>query len=432
MAGELLKMLQERNRRRQPLPFATARQDETARAARVPYKTGSGGEFRDDLMKVAKEAYEWSPLATIEDLYKAYKDPSLENVGWAALGAIPGGKPAKKIGGLAKNLLKANRAAKAKKVYQGTPHTLEAEPGAPLGRLKDEFIGTGEGAAAYGRGHYVAEEPDVGRFYRDSLVQDADLRVGGRPIYDEYKRLEDAAMKLPAKEAGKHYDKMSAVEDLMVDGDITSLRDRAKLGSYTDETVEYIEKELAPKFTRKGNVYEMALKTADEDFLLWDRPLAKQSQKIQKLINQQMPKNKANKIIDKVDRLAEKSIEEFDRGISFGPKTKAWEKAYQSDDYALAKFVTDPRYTGDRFYHGIGVGQKSIDVGPKTLSNKFNIRGIKYLDQSSRGAGKGTSNFVVFDPKDLEILRILGLAGVAVGSAGLMGRASSNEGQTVQ
>ena len=80
----------------------TARQDETARAARVPYKSGSGGEsrlrvlFRDDLMKVAKEAYEWSPLSTIEDLYKAYKDPSLGNVGWAALGAIPGGKPAKK------------------------------------------------------------------------------------------------------------------------------------------------------------------------------------------------------------------------------------------------------------------------------------------------------------------------------------------------
>ena len=60
------------------------------------------------------------------------------------------------------------------------------------------------------------------------------------------------------------------------------------------------------------------------------------------------------------------------------------------------------------------------------------VRGIKYLDEGSRDVGKGTSNFVVFDPKDLEILRILGLAGVAVGSAGLMGRASSNEGQTVQ
>ena len=56
-------------------------------------------------------------------------------------------------------------------------------------------------------------------------------------------------MKLPAKEAGKHYDKMSAVEDLMVDGDITSLRDRAKLGSYTDEPVEYWRPSLRVRAT---------------------------------------------------------------------------------------------------------------------------------------------------------------------------------------
>ena len=71
----------------------TARQDETAR---VPYKEGSGGGGHADLMKAGKEAYEFSPAATFEDVYKAYKDPSLGNVGWAALGAIPGGKPAKK------------------------------------------------------------------------------------------------------------------------------------------------------------------------------------------------------------------------------------------------------------------------------------------------------------------------------------------------
>jgi hypothetical protein len=31
-------------------------------------------------------------------------------------------------------------------------------------------------------------------------------------------------------------------------------------------------------------------------------------------------------------------------------------------------------------------------------------KGIKYLDNSSRDAGKGTSNFVVFDPTDVKIL----------------------------
>ncbi len=389
MANELLKMLQERNRRRQPLPFATARQDETARAARVPYKTGSGGEFRDDLMKVAKEAYEWSPLSTIEDLYKAYKDPSLGNVGWAALGAIPGGKPAKKIGVLANKLLKAKRAAKAKKVYQGTPHTLEAEPGAPLGRLKDEAIGTGEGAAVYGRGHYVAEEPDVARNYRENLSTrdvktgeklDPELRIGGRPIYDEYKRLEDAAMKLPAKEAGKQYDKMSAVEDLMIDGDITSLRDRAKLGSYTDETVEYIEKELAPKFTRKGNVYEMALKTADEDFLMWDKPLSETKGPLLELAK------KARKRIDSG------KFNESDITVAS----------------AVEQSVKNPDFTGGRLYEYLVRSEGSPEAATQYLLRN-NVRGIKYLDEGSRDVGKGTSNFVVLIPKILRSSAFLAL-----------------------
>ena len=32
------------------------------------------------------------------------------------------------------------------------------------------------------------------------------------------------------------------------------------------------------------------------------------------------------------------------------------------------------------------------------------IPGIRYLDQGSRTAGKGTSNFVVFDPKHMNII----------------------------
>jgi hypothetical protein len=43
------------------------------------------------------------------------------------------------------------------------------------------------------------------------------------------------------------------------------------------------------------------------------------------------------------------------------------------------------------------------------------IPGIKYLDQGSRGAGEGTHNYVVFDPKTLEILRKYGIAGLMAG-----------------
>ena len=39
----------------------------------------------------------------------------------------------------------------------------------------------------------------------------------------------------------------------------------------------------------------------------------------------------------------------------------------------------------------------------KTLS-EYGIPGIRYLDQGSRTGGAGTSNFVVFDPKHMNII----------------------------
>jgi hypothetical protein len=47
------------------------------------------------------------------------------------------------------------------------------------------------------------------------------------------------------------------------------------------------------------------------------------------------------------------------------------------------------------------------DKGEKMASqylDSLGIKGIKYLDQGSRDAGKGTRNFVLFDPKIAKII----------------------------
>lgn len=59
--------------------------------------------------------------------------------------------------------------------YHGTPHTFSPEPGAPLGAFKDQAIGSGEGAQAYGWGHYVAGNKNVAQGYADKL---ADANAG--------------------------------------------------------------------------------------------------------------------------------------------------------------------------------------------------------------------------------------------------------------
>ena len=56
--------------------------------------------------------------------------------------------------------------------YHGTPHMFEPEPGAPFGSFRDEAIGSGEGAQAYGWGHYIAGNPKVAEGYQKTLSAD--------------------------------------------------------------------------------------------------------------------------------------------------------------------------------------------------------------------------------------------------------------------
>ena len=57
------------------------------------------------------------------------------------------------------------------------------------------------------------------------------------------------------------------------------------------------------------------------------------------------------------------------------------------------------------------------------------IPGIRYLDQMSRGEGKGSSNYVVFDDAIIDIVRKYGIAGLALLQAAGYG---TNEGEETQ
>jgi hypothetical protein len=48
------------------------------------------------------------------------------------------------------------------------------------------------------------------------------------------------------------------------------------------------------------------------------------------------------------------------------------------------------------------------------------VAGIKYLDQGSRGAGTGSSNYVVFNPSIIDIMKKYGLAGAAPAGMGAL------------
>ena len=72
----------------------------------------------------------------------------------------------------------------------------------------------------------------------------------------------------------------------------------------------------------------------------------------------------------------------------------------------LERFDVDPATTtGGQFLQDVGMrrGREKAMALSKTLS-EYGIPGIRYLDQGSRTGGAGTSNFVVFDPKHMNII----------------------------
>ena len=118
-----------------------------------------------------------------------------------------------KLAGLKKAINQARR-----RVYQGSPHKHS-------GKLDADKIGTGEGAQAYGYGHYVAESEDVAKNYKKSTghlyeldlnesaidnMLDWDAPLSEQPIYSDVKK-----MAAEYKAQGKKPDQVAKLTSLM-------------------------------------------------------------------------------------------------------------------------------------------------------------------------------------------------------------------------
>jgi hypothetical protein len=80
----------------------------------------------------------------------------------------------------------------------------------------------------------------------------------------------------------------------------------------------------------------------------------------------------------------------------------------QKDEFAnnILKYdlVDEPTLLGKDLYDKLNYQFGENQSLSSDYLSKFGLKGIKYLDEGSRGIGKGTSNFVVFDPKQVKIL----------------------------
>jgi hypothetical protein len=277
--------------------------------------------------------------------------------------------------------------------FEQTPKGISAYHGSPhdFDRFSLDKIGTGEGAQAYGHGLYFADNEGVAKSYRDALTGNhaGDQfipTVDGQHVPDASPTLKNILRNGgdPARFIESMQPKLAALRDKVAKADPDdalglgfSDREMAQIElasaqKLVDEAQGYVGKKLGQ--SPPGRMYEVRINADPEHFLDWDKPLSQQSEAVRA---------------------------------------------------AFANMHPDDKGTLERLPHASGAVAYSMLKMPHAEQasrnlNEAGIPGIRYLDQGSRGAGEGSSNYVVFDDKLVEILRKYGILAPPVG-AGLLG-----------
>lgn len=257
-------------------------------------------------------------------------------------------------------------------VWHGSPHKFD--------KFSMDKIGTGEGAQAYGHGLYLAENKAVAQDYSKmqptamptpNRIWNGVELTPGSPEYHAATLLERSTLPATRKEVSGWIKEAESWPDALKNNP----SEQAVLAGWrkTLDVLNSVGKKSEFKVGSNANLYKTDIPDeAVARFLDWDKPLSQQSKEVQ-------------------------------AGLS----------------KALAK---RPGMTGAELYNvfgGSGALRQDLNTNfgfgkqaSETLK-ELGIPGIRYLDGGSRGAGQGSSNFVVFSP---DLIRILERNGQATGA----------------
>jgi len=374
-----------------PMPMEQFGEYSYAPAQKIPY----GSEYflknlplapaeDNPLGRVAGQVGSFAPMVPVQAARMAGK--GVAATGWFV---------APKAGQLAERYMVNTGAILPLDVYHGTPHTLPPTPRNPLGEFDASKIGTGEGAQAYGYGTYVAESPAVAKGYQESLSKRQFLTKDGffDPSELEHLNVKVTAGRGDLDKAIELARKYGSPDSDYPDAAARAARDLQKLEAL---------KAAGGIKQNTGNLYKIDL--PDEkiaQMLDFDKPLSQQKN----ILNALTPEN---------------------MGLTLRPTAEGKYMAYLADGKPIGlqvkgvtpevfreKWISRLREMGDleggagRAVGYLG-GTVPGDLPPLVAKalRQAGIPGIKYLDEGSRSAGKGTRNFVVFpgEEKSMTIL----------------------------
>lgn len=266
--------------------------------------------------------------------------------------------------------------------WHGSPHDFD--------KFDMSKIGSGEGAQAYGHGMYFSENRDVARAYEGALANNGnDPSVMAREALARAGGDRAAALEILRKEQSG----LDQVASMMQHSGDPTFGFTADSGR---QVIALLENQGQLPLPGKGRLYRTELDVEPEDLLDWDKSISEQSSKVREAIGR-LPEGKA---IFEQEALVRQLQARFDE-----MKTQRMTPEWRAEAGPLSQRLLQERrklqHLEARFED-----YKTLTGSPAASQalREAGIPGIKYLDQGSRGAGSGSSNYVIFSDDLVKIL----------------------------
>jgi hypothetical protein len=269
------------------------------------------------------------------------------------------------------------------RVFHGTPHDI-------VGSFDLNEIGSGEGAQVYGWGLYFAENKSVAIDYQKKLS-------GGEYVPIESLRKYFTAGNIVPSYGGK--DRVISFNegddgDWSVTVQEVDERGQPKFGTrprthFTTPNIKDI-KAAGLSTAIGGNLYTVDIDADKEnDFLDWGKPASEQSD----LVKRAFENIKKMEATD--TEIYKKMLDTHGEDLANSFIPEIWKRLGN---------IGETADDGKNYYKDLSKAMGYNEKAASELLFKFGIKGIRYLDQGSRGSGEGTYNYVIFDPSIIKIV----------------------------
>jgi hypothetical protein len=272
-------------------------------------------------------------------------------------------------------------------VYHGGPHKFPPTPDNPLGEFDASKIGSGAGGQSYSHGVYVAQNPKVSQFYKDT----AGIGSQDMPAPDDSIAADLGSLNFLPDDIDEYYDlvKSSAEKIYFKNGKITYEFNDGSFGAFDDDG------QFKAFAKPESFLYTADLPDEMVDRMLdWDKPLSEQPEAIRKALANIQPSS----VVDGTEVVGGGVIR-IKNDPDFGPKyfLEMDGESFRLSPEDVDRLAGENR--GESFYRSLMEkfgGGKPGEIKASEYLRALGIPGIKYLDEFSRGAGEGTRNFVLF------------------------------------